>query len=157
MSGPVGGLVSGAAAFVAMEGVSYAAHRWLMHGRGMVWHRSHHPPRGRGLEANDAFPAIFASIATGAFAAAAIDDRLLWLRPIAVGVSAYGTAYFLVHEVFIHRRLRVPLPRWRYLRWLETSHRIHHTLGGEPYGMLMPIVSRERRARASARTRRARL
>ena len=151
------GLALGGAAFVAMEGVSYAAHRWLMHGRGIVWHRSHHPPRGRGLEANDAFPAIFGSTAVVAFAAAAVDARLAWLRPIAVGVSAYGASYFLVHEVFIHRRLRLPLPRWRYLRWLEASHGIHHTLGGEPYGMLLPIVSSERRERANARARRARL
>ena len=33
-----------AAAFVAMEGVSYAGHRWVMHGPGMGWHRSHHAP-----------------------------------------------------------------------------------------------------------------
>ena len=30
--------------FVAMEGASYVTHRWVMHGPGMVWHRSHHSP-----------------------------------------------------------------------------------------------------------------
>jgi beta-carotene 3-hydroxylase len=149
--------ISGALAFVAMEGVSYAAHRWLMHGRGIVWHRSHHPPRGHGLEANDLFPAIFATFAIAAFAAAAIEPSLRWLRPIAIGVSAYGTCYFIVHEVLIHRRLRLPLPRSRYLQWLDDSHRIHHLYGGEPYGMLLPIVSRELRSRASTRRSRARL
>jgi beta-carotene 3-hydroxylase len=144
-------------AFVAMEGVSYAAHRWLMHGRGMVWHRSHHPPRDRGFEANDLFPAIFATVAVAAFAAAAVEPSLHWLRPIAIGVSAYGTCYFVVHEVVIHRRVRLPLPRGRYLQWLEESHAIHHRFGGEPYGMLLPIVSRELRERASARRSRARL
>jgi beta-carotene 3-hydroxylase len=151
------GLVSGALAFVGMEGVSYAAHRWVMHERGMVWHRSHHPPSASGLEANDRFPAIFASLAIIAFAWAAVDPAVSWLRPIAIGVSAYGTCYFLVHEVFIHRRLAIPLPRGRYLGWLAESHRIHHTLGGEPYGMLLPIVSRERRERAKARANRDQL
>jgi beta-carotene 3-hydroxylase len=146
-----------AGAFVAMEGVSYTAHRWVMHGRGMAWHRSHHPPRDRGFEANDRFPAIFAAIAIAAFAWAAVDPAAAWLRPIAVGVSAYGICYFLVHEVFIHRRLRIPLPRWRYLAWLDESHRIHHLYGGEPYGMLLPTVSREVRERARARASRARL
>jgi beta-carotene 3-hydroxylase len=150
-------LASAVVAFVAMEGVSYAAHRWIMHGRGIVWHRSHHPPRGRGFEANDLFPAIFATFAIAAFAAAAVQPALSWLRPIAIGVSAYGTCYFLVHEVLIHRRLRIPLPHLRVLRWLDDSHRIHHLYGGEPYGMLLPIVSRELRERASARRSRARL
>jgi beta-carotene 3-hydroxylase len=127
-------------AFVGMEGVSYAAHRWVMHGRGMVWHRSHHPPRDRGFEANDRFPVIFGAFAIGAFAWAAVDPAMAWLRPIAIGVSAYGTCYFLVHEVFIHRRLRLPLPRWRYLRWLEASHRVHHLYGGELTDAA-PIVS----------------
>jgi beta-carotene 3-hydroxylase len=86
-----------------------------------------------------------------------VDPALHWLRPIAIGVSAYGTCYFVVHEVAIHRRLRLPLPRSRYLRWLVESHRIHHLYGGEPYGMLLPIVSRALRERASARTSRARL
>jgi beta-carotene 3-hydroxylase len=150
-------LVGVVGAFVAMEGVSYATHRWLMHGRGMVWHRSHHPPRTRGLEANDLFPAVFASLAVVAFAVAAAVPSARWLRPIAIGVSAYGTCYFLVHEVVVHRRVPVPVPRWRVLRWLDESHRVHHTLGGEPYGMLLPIISRERRERARARSMRTRL
>jgi beta-carotene 3-hydroxylase len=144
-------------AFVAMEGVSYCAHRWLMHGRGYGWHRTHHPPRGRGFEMNDLFPAVFASMSIAAFAAAAVVAQLWWLRPIALGVSLYGTCYFLVHDVVIHRRLPVPLPRWRYLRWVDQSHRAHHTFGGEPYGMLLPIVSRELRERAATREMRHRL
>ena len=46
------------APFVAMEGVSYAAHRWVMHGRGMGWHRSHHAPPAARFERNDRFPLV---------------------------------------------------------------------------------------------------
>ena len=69
---------------------------------------------------------------------------------MAIGVTAYGVAYLVVHEVFIHRRLDVPLPRWRYLGWLRRSHALHHRYGGEPYGMLLPVVPRALRERAAA-------
>ena len=143
----------GATGFVAMEGVSYATHRWLMHGRGMPWHRSHHPPSSSGLEKNDLFPGSFATGAIAVFALAAAKPRLAPLRWFAVGVTTYGVCYGLVHEVQVHRRLGLPLPDWRYLHWLEESHRIHHLYAGEPYGMLLPIVRPELRRRAAATTR----
>jgi beta-carotene 3-hydroxylase len=136
--------------FVAMEGVSYGAHRWVMHRFGMGWHRSHHrPPAGR-FEANDLFPVVFSVVGVALFALGTVGpaiDTLFW---IGIGVTAYGVAYLVVHELFIHHRLRVPLPRSATVAWLRDSHRIHHLYGGEPYGMLMPIVPRALRARAEA-------
>jgi len=61
--------------FLAMELVSYAAHRWLMHGAGMVWHRSHHRSRGRGWEANDLFPALFSLVGFSVFLLSAVGPR----------------------------------------------------------------------------------
>lgn len=139
-----------ALSFVAMEGVSYVAHRWIMHRFGMVWHRSHHrPPVGR-FEANDLFPVVFSVVGIVLFALGTVGpaiDALLW---IGVGVTAYGLAYMVVHELFIHRRMRLPVPQSAPVVWLRDSHRIHHLYGGEPYGMLLPIVSRALRARAEA-------
>jgi beta-carotene 3-hydroxylase len=134
--------------FAAMEGVSYAAHRWVMHGRsGIGWHVSHHRPASGRWERNDLFPAVFSVVGFGLFAAA-IAWPVLW--PVAVGVTAYGVAYLVVHELFIHRRLAAPLPSWRYFDWLRRSHALHHRYGGEPYGMLLPVVPRELRERAAA-------
>ena len=125
------------AAFAAMELVSYAAHRWLMHGPGMPWHVSHHrPPTGR-VEKNDLFPVVFSVVGVVLFAAAAAGLTVLW--PIALGVTLYGVAYLLVHEVAIHRRVRCPVPALRYVRWLQRAHADHHRSGGEPYGMLLPL------------------
>lgn len=136
-----------AGAFVAMEGVSYAGHRWVMHGPGMVWHRSHHaPPAGR-FEANDRFPLGFSVVGFLLFLLGSLGLTPLWW--IGAGVTAYGAAYLFVHEVFIHRRLAVPVPHLRYLAWLRDSHRDHHTGGAEPYGMLLPLV----RGRSSTRER----
>lgn len=141
--------VSFVTAFVAMEGVSYALHRWVMHGAGMVWHASHHaPPAGR-IERNDLFPLAFAVVGVTAFALAAGGVVPGWVWWAAAGVTAYGAAYLVVHELFIHRRLRVPVPDLAYLRWVRSAHAAHHLDGGEPFGMLLPVVSRERRARTA--------
>lgn len=150
-------------AFVAMEGVSYATHRWVMHGPGMVWHRSHHaPPRGH-FERNDLFPLVFAAVGVALFALGAGPVPTLW-GP-AIGVTAYGAAYAFVHEVVIHHRLPFPAVRSPYLGWLRDAHRDHHRGGCEPYGMLLPLVRRpgdgrggiDPLDRSSTRTTRARL
>ena len=136
-------------AFVVMEGVSYAGHRWVMHGRGMGWHRSHHAPPAARFERNDRFPLCFSVVGFLLFLLGSLGLRPLWW--VGAGVTAYGVAYLFVHEVYIHRRLRVPLPHVGYLEWLRDAHRDHHTGGGEPYGMLLPVV----RGRPSSRERSA--
>lgn len=161
----VTGAVALLASFAAMEAVSYAAHRWVMHGAGWAWHRSHHLPPQGALERNDLFPVCFSALGSGLFVAAAAGVApVLWW--VAAGVTAYGAAYLAVHEVYIHRRLPVPAPRLAYLAWLRDAHRDHHVGGGEPYGMLFPVVRgpvRDRRPaadpldRASTRSARARL
>lgn len=138
-------------AFVAMEGVSYATHRWVMHGIGMVWHRSHHQPPRAPFERNDLFPVCFSAVGVVGFALGTMGPALAPVLWVAVGVTLYGAAYLAVHEVAIHGRLPVPVPRWAYLDWLRDSHRIHHLFGGEPYGMLLPIVPRALRERAARR------
>lgn len=129
-----------AGSFVTMEGVSYATHRWIMHGVGMGWHRSHHaPPRGR-FERNDLFPIFFAVVGIVLFALGSGPVPPLWW--VGVGVTAYGIAYGIVHEVFIHHRVRLPMPHLAYFEWLRDAHRDHHLGGNEPYGMLLPVVRR---------------
>ena len=137
-------------AFVAMEPVSYATHRWVMHGIGMRWHRSHHSSSTGRWEANDIFPVLFSIIGVAAFAAAALGGPV-WLYWAAGGITVYGATYLFVHEVYIHRRLPSPVDDVGYLDWLRESHRIHHLFGGEPYGMLLPLVPRRLRVRAAAR------
>lgn len=135
------------AAFVSMEGVSYGTHRWLMHGPGLRWHRSHHrAPTGR-FERNDLFPLCFSVIGFALFAGGAWWPRLDEMTWTGVGVTLYGVAYLMVHEVVIHQRIAIPLPQWRYVRWVRDRHRLHHLYGGEPYGMLLPVIPRELRNR----------
>jgi beta-carotene 3-hydroxylase len=152
---PAGPLLA-VASFVGMEAVSYGLHRWVMHGFGMAWHRSHHVPREGRFERNDLFPVCFSAVGVTLFALATMGPAVGPLLWVAIGVTAYGTAYMVVHDVHIHGRLGVRLPSWAYLAWLRDSHALHHRFGGEPYGMLLPLVPRALRARAAS-TRSARM
>ena len=137
-------------ASVGMEGVAYCTHRWLMHGRGIVWHASHHAPARRGVERNDLFPLCFTVVGVTCFALAGTGVTPAWSWAAAAGVTAYGMAYLAVHEIVIHRRVPLPIPDVRYLRWLRDRHRAHHVDGGEPYGMLLPLMREDRRRVAAA-------
>jgi beta-carotene 3-hydroxylase len=141
-------VMAAVAGFVGMEGVSYAAHRWVMHSRrGMVWHASHHAPPAGGFERNDLFPLCFSVVGITLFALAAGGVAPRWVWWLAAGITAYGGVYLLVHEVFIHRRLAAKVPPLKYFRWLRDSHSAHHLDGGEPYGMLLPLMSTRNRRR----------
>ena len=139
-------------AFVLMEPVTYAAHRWVMHGAGERLHRSHHRAVPEpGWEANDWFPVIFAGLVMAVLAIGFNLPGAAGAIPVCVGVTAYGAVYALVHDVYIHGRL--PLfggRRVGLLDRLAEAHRIHHLYNGEPYGMLVPVVPRELRHRAAA-------
>lgn len=143
------------AAFVLMEPATYAAHRWIMHGVGWALHRSHHRRRRPApaatwreqLEANDAFPVMFAGATILAMAAGTHVSGLSMLVPTAVGVTAYGAAYGFVHDVYIHGRF-AHLPVFGPLERLRRAHAIHHLYGGEPYGMLCPFVPADLRERS---------
>jgi beta-carotene 3-hydroxylase len=147
-----------AVALVAMEPVTYAAHRWLMHGPGMGWHRSHHQgdldrsgrARPPGVERNDLFPLCFAALTVAVLAVGLNVERWAAVVPVAAGVTAYGALYLSVHDLYVHRRVRWARLRARPLERLAEAHALHHRFGGEPYGMLVPIVPAAVRARARA-------
>ena len=128
------------ATFWTMEWVAWASHKYLMHGVLWVLHRDHHRgPRGR-LQRNDAFFVLFAipswlCIMLGMMHASPLSVS------IGAGIALYGFAYFVVHEVFIHRRLKL----WRDTQnvyWLAVrkAHMQHHRHvdreDGECFGML---------------------
>ena len=135
------------AALVAMEGVSYLTHRFVMHGFGIGLHRSHHDTGEGGFELNDLYPLMFSSVAIAAFSVGTFGS----VRPlvaVGIGITLYGVSYLFVHEIYIHRRLALVKGRYTLLEWLKSSHRIHHLYGGEPYGMLLPLVPADLRRRA---------
>jgi beta-carotene 3-hydroxylase len=144
----------GAVAFVLMEPLTYALHRWVMHGSGARLHRSHHrPPQGR-WELNDLYPLLISTVVLGLLALGFNLPGFGALVPLGVGATLYGAVYAFVHDVYIHGR--VPSLRGRQVGVLDRlaeAHRVHHLYNGEPYGMLLPVVPRRLRARAATTAR----
>jgi beta-carotene 3-hydroxylase len=139
-----------AVSFVAMEPVTYLAHRFVMHGFGMGWHRSHHRRRTGRFERNDLFPVVFAGASMVAVAVGFNAPGFELMVPVVAGVGAYGAAYLFVHDLYIHRRIRRFTGHAERLDRLAAAHALHHQFGGEPYGMLFPVVPASLRERAGS-------
>ncbi|MFP5393862.1 MAG: sterol desaturase family protein [Gammaproteobacteria bacterium] len=114
---------------VAMEVFSIVAHKYIMHGVGWGWHRSHHAPRTGWFEKNDLYALVFAGVAIA----------LIWcgtrgahpLEWIGAGMTAYGLLYFVAHDGLVHRRWPFTyVPRRGYLTRLMQAHRMHHAVPG---------------------------
>lgn len=127
--------------FLFMEFMAWFTHKYVMHGFLWFLHKDHHQKEPGWFEKNDAFFLIFAVpswllIMTGMMAG---NDIRVW---IGAGIAAYGLSYFLVHDVFIHRRFKwLRNADGTYFRAIRKAHKVHHKhLGkedGECFGMLV--------------------
>lgn len=127
--------------FFGMEFVAWFTHKFIMHG--FLWwlHRSHHEKREGFFEKNDWFAIIFAIPSWLCIMLGVIYESPVSIL-IGAGMSAYGAAYFLVHDIIVHQRLK-----WfrnlnsRYIRAVRWAHKMHHKhLGkedGESFGFLI--------------------
>ena len=125
----VAGLLLFLATVAVMEGVAYAAHRWVMHGWGWFLHASHHRPRTGAWELNDLYAVIFA-IPSMLLLLGGV--RLGWWPGctwIGAGIAAYGAIYFGFHDWIVHRRLPGRfVPRSAYMKRIVQAHRLHHVV-----------------------------
>ncbi|MBS1793259.1 MAG: sterol desaturase family protein [Acidobacteria bacterium] len=127
------------AGFAGLEIFSYLVHRWLFHG--VLWrvHRTHHLPRKGFFELNDLFSGAFAavSVALLAFAEKPLGESTAF--PVGLGIAIYGTIYFLVHDLFTHRRFAPFNSGNKILLTIRAAHRRHHQTaekrGLEPFGL----------------------
>jgi beta-carotene 3-hydroxylase len=115
---------------VAMEGVGFLAHKYVMHGCGWWLHRSHHEEHLGALETNDVYLMVLAAFAiTLIMLGLNGHDPLQW---VGAGVAAFGLIYVVVHDGIVHRHWPVrPRPRNRYLRRLYHGHLMHHAVKGQ--------------------------
>ena len=127
--------------FSIMEFNAWFTHKYVMHGFLWSLHKDHHhKDHDSWFERNDAFFIFYAVVSMTCFYLWSIEGVWFCL-PIGLGILAYGAAYFIVHDIFIHQRFK-----WlrnvdnKYARGLRRAHKIHHKhLGkdkGENFGML---------------------
>ncbi|MDQ0506586.1 sterol desaturase family protein [Xanthobacter agilis] len=113
----------------AMEGVAWWAHKYVMHGFGWGWHKSHHEPRTGLFERNDLYALFFAAIAIALIFIGRHGAPVLW---VGVGMTAYGALYFVAHDGIAHQRWPFQfVPRRGYLKRLVQAHRLHHAVDGK--------------------------
>lgn len=126
--------------FVLMEGLTWCIHRYVMHGFLWVLHKDHHQ-KGPGIfEKNDAFFLIFA-IPSWLFIMLGVIYHAWWSIAVGSGLTLYGIAYFLVHDVIIHQRLKwFTRSNNSYVRTIRWAHKMHHKHldkhNGESFGFL---------------------
>ena len=127
-------------AFVGMEFAAWATHKYLMHGPLWFLHEDHHVLTGKPLQKNDSFALIFAIPSASGFIFGSIyQNEILFFSGL--GILLYGIAYLFVHDIFIHRRIKIfTKPKNSYLRAVLYEHRKHHANeqkeNGEFFGML---------------------
>ena len=126
--------------FLIMEGVTWATHKYVMHGFLWSLHKDHHKPTAHFFEKNDAFFLIFA-IPSWLCIMIGLQDENYWLAGIGFGIALYGFAYFMVHDVIIHQRFKwFSRSNNTYIKTIKWAHKMHHKhIGkedGESFGLL---------------------
>lgn len=118
------------ATFIGMEAFAWLVHKYVMHGWGWGWHRSHHEPETGWFEKNDLYAAVFALFAILLIALG--TQGLHPLEWIGAGMTAYGFMYFVVHDGLVHKRWPLKfIPRQGYLKRLYQAHLMHHAVSGK--------------------------
>ncbi|TXE16875.1 beta-carotene hydroxylase [Psychroserpens burtonensis] len=127
--------------FSTMEFMAWFTHKYVMHGFLWSLHKDHHhKDHDNWFERNDAFFIFYAIVSMSCFYLWSYE--MLWYcLPIGLGIMAYGLAYFIVHDIFIHQRFKMfrKASNW-YAKGVRRAHKIHHkSLGkgdSENFGML---------------------
>jgi beta-carotene 3-hydroxylase len=126
--------------FLAMEAVTWAAHKWVMHGFLWYLHKDHHEVEPGFFEKNDLFFVIFAIPSMCCIMFGSMMQHW-WMQAIGFGIMAYGIAYFIIHDVIIHQRFKwFSRSKNTYVRAIRWAHKMHHKHlkkeDGESFGML---------------------
>lgn len=124
-----------------MEGATWLIHKYIMHGLLWVLHRDHHDHSTEGpFENNDFFFVIFASPAIALMYYGSLG-HFNYFFYIGLGITLYGMAYFLVHDIFIHQRVKwFANTQNPYFLAIRRAHKQHHKHiskeDGECFGFL---------------------
>ncbi len=133
-------LITAVSGFVLMEAFSWFVHKYIMHGPLWNIHKTHHVHRKGFFELNDLFSLFFGTIAV-ILLVVGLEDNNPYAIGAGLGISVYGLLYFIVHDIMIHRRIklfgRLHNP---YLQALAAAHWDHHRThkrdGAVAFGLL---------------------
>jgi len=109
-----------------MEGVAWFLHKYVMHGFGWFLHEDHHRATKGHLEKNDIFGLFFSIVSFLLIFTGYLNNYDIRV-PLGIGVMFYGLGYFMVHDVFFHKRIKLKFrPKSNYIKRVINAHRVHH-------------------------------
>ena len=121
--------------FVFIEGVAWFLHKYVMHSFGWFLHKDHHYPRKGRFEKNDLF-SVFFSLISFLFILTGILGGFDIKLAVGIGIMLYGIGYFLVHDVFFHKRIKIVYrPKSKYIKRILNAHGIHHAMSTPKTGV----------------------
>jgi len=90
------------------------------------------------LEGNDVFALFFALVSLYLMYAGGniVDPKF----SIGLGIALYGLLYFVVHDWFVHQRLKSFKTKNKYLIKIRKAHKIHHKSHGEEKGKAFGLL-----------------
>jgi len=127
--------------FAGMEIISYLVHRFIFHG--LLWeiHRSHHEPNHGLFELNDLFSIFFAGVSVYLMYLGINAPLQSTVFGIGAGIAVYGVLYFVIHDLFAHKRFLPFKSDSKIMRLIRYAHQRHHQSidkdGQEPYGLFL--------------------
>lgn len=127
--------------FCGMEIISYLVHRFIFHG--ILWkiHQTHHKPNHGLFELNDLFSIFFAGVSIYLMYLGMKAPLQSVSFAIGVGIAVYGISYFVIHDLFAHKRFMPFKSDSKILRLVRYAHQRHHQSikkeGQEPYGLFL--------------------
>jgi beta-carotene 3-hydroxylase len=129
---------------LAMEGLAWWSHKYVMHGFGWAWHRDHHEPHDNLLEKNDLYGIIGAAMSISMFALGSplVRGASAWPPAtwIGLGILGYGIIYTLVHDGLVHQRYFRWVPKSGYAKRLVQAHKLHHATASKEGGVSFGFV-----------------
>ena len=97
-----------------------------MHGPLWNIHKTHHQPDHSGLELNDVFSLFFGCIAI-ILIVFGPEIGSIGMTGAGFGISLYGFTYFLLHDLLIHRRVKLlNKSKNPFLKAIAEAHHDHH-------------------------------
>ncbi len=127
--------------FAGMEIISYLVHRFLFHG--LLWkiHKSHHEAHHGLFELNDLFSFFFAAVSVGLMWWGSGAPLQSTAFPLGAGIAVYGLLYFVIHDLFAHKRFMPFKSDSKIMKLIRRAHQRHHQSvdkkGQEPYGLFL--------------------
>jgi beta-carotene 3-hydroxylase len=131
-----------ALSFILMELLSYVLHRYIFHGLFWRIHKTHHESSHSVFELNDLFSFSF-SIAAIVLMIIGLQENILESLsfPIGMGITIYGILYFIIHDIYTHKRFAKLKTDNRIINIIKKAHQKHHQsakkIGNEPYGLFL--------------------